>query len=255
MSKALTDEACVVLAQAGDNTGTAELLRRYQTYINKFYGLLRFGRVDLKDKDTRRFLQLYIKDPQLRQGLRNRHQPSNSRHEAYKTASYLQFKCQGIPREDLKQELTVLFIDCVMRYKQTNRLFVSYIKNYYRYRVQWFLRRVFKYDWLNHPHVCSLNDEELAGDGPIEIKDEWFDRFLANALKRDTLDFFWVNGRCSDAFKCLTVFERTILRDRYHLNLTDGDIAHQYGYHINSIWKKRQKAINKLKAYIEREGR
>lgn len=246
----LDDDELVQLAQNGESAATTELLIRYQDYINKFYKLLRYGRIDLKDKDTRRFLQLYMKNKEERDGLINRNQPSRSRHVAYGIATYLQETCETIEKDDLKQDLTTLFIDCIMRYKKKNRLFVSYIKNYYRYRVEWYLRRHFKYDWMNHPHKESIGDEvEEVGDeaSEISIKDEWFDRFLANALRRDVLDLFWVNGRCGALFQDLTVFERTIIRDRYHLKLTDGDIAEKYGYHINSIWLKRQAAIKKLK--------
>lgn len=243
------DEVLVEAAQSGDSDACLIMLERYDGYINTYYGLLRYGRVDLKNKDQRRFLQLYIKDSVLRKGLVNRHQPKESRHEAYRTATYLQRQCEQIDKEDLKQDLKMLFIECVMRYEHSNRLFISYVKNYYRFRVEWYLRRVFKYDWLNHPNKNLIGYEvnQLSDDAvDVDVREEWFDRFLANALRRDRLDLFWINGRCSALFKDLTVFERTILRDRYHLKLTDGEIAKQYGYHINSIWKKRQKAIDKL---------
>lgn len=248
----------VVLAQQGHQKATESLMRLYgwndasspTHFIGKYYDLLVYGKINLKDKDTRRFLQLYMKEKDMRNKLVYHYQDYVGSLAAQETANYLQKKTETIDKDELKQELVALFIESVLKYERKNKEidFSGYLYNSYRYKVYHFLRkRIFKFDVLNQAERIDYVDEDIEDvKARIEPQESWFDRFYASDLKRDELGIFWINGRCGSLFEDLSVFERTLLRDRYFYKQTDGQIAKAYGYHINTIYNRRHKALEKL---------
>lgn len=247
----------VLLAQEGSNEAMETLLFDYgyrsdtpwTAYLAKYLDIFLYGKINLRDKDTRRFLQLYIKEPDKRNLLRNRYQKYEGVMLAQNVANYLQRKTEHLEEDDLKQELLLAFIECVNRFEVVNQkiTFSGYLYNAYRFKVFEILRvNVFKYETLIHPEIkeplTDIHDERKD----IEPKEWWFDRFYAADIERDELGLFWINGRCSELFSSLTTFERLILRDRYFYKKTDGEFAKEYGYHINTIFKNRHLAIQKL---------
>ena len=250
-------------AQSGNEEANCFLLEKYgyrkegvpTGYLGKYYRLLVYGRIDLRDKDTRRFLQLYMPDKEDRNKLTRHYQDYRTTLQAQEVANYLQNKVSLFPKEDLLQELVLLFLECVNRYqKKTDTIdFSGYLYNSYRFKVYAFLRkRVFKYEWLHHPELCLLEDDIEDESATIEVQEAWFDRFYAADLKRNDLGIFWINGRCGSLFEPLSVFERMVLRDHDFYGLTDGTIAKRYGYHINTIYKRRHVALEKLKKEREK---
>lgn len=219
-------------------------------FLGKYLSLLKYGKINLRDKDTRRFLQLYIKDEEIRRKLRYHYQDYRTTIVSQETANYLQEKCSIIPEEDLKQHLVLLFIESVMKFKVVKKDvdFNGYLYNTYRFRVfEYFRVFVFKRDMLLQP-LRLISDVDIPEEQKeLEPQEAWLDRFYASELDNDRLGIFWINGRCGSLFQELTPFERTVLRDRYFLKKTDGQIAEEYGYHINTIYKRRHAAIEKLK--------
>ena len=100
-------------AQNGSEEATCLLLEKYGFrkdsalvgYLGKYYRLLVYGKIDLRDKDTRRFLQLYIPEVDVRRKLINRFQDYQTTLSAQQTADYLSEKSKLLPLEDLQQEL------------------------------------------------------------------------------------------------------------------------------------------------------
>lgn len=247
----------VFSAQAGNQEDTEILLRLYgwhesepTHFIGKYYDLLLYGKINLRDKDTRRFLQLYMKEKHLREKLTYHYQDYVGALAAQEAADYLQNKATVLERDELLQELLLLFLETVHAYKKQDKQidFSGYLYNSYRYKVFHYLRKkVFKFDVLQDAERIDYVDEEIEDPkANIEPQESWFDRFYASDLKRDDLGIFWINGRCGSLFEDLSVFERTVLRDRYFYKQTDGEIAKRYGYHINTIYNRRHRALEKL---------
>ena len=249
-------------AQNGSEEAICWLLEKYGFrkdgvpvgYLGKYYRLLVYGKIDLRDKDTRRFLQLYIAQADVRKKLTNRFQDYPTTLCAQQTADYLSEKSRLLPAEDLQQELIGAFLDLVHRYiPKPHVSFEGYIYNTYRFKVYELLRKyIFKYEAFHHPELLYL-DEFEDKRAVIEPQEAWFDRFYASELKREDLGIFWINGRCGALFKELTVFERMVIRDHDFYGYNDEAIAEKYGYHRNTILKARHRAINKIKKKREQE--
>ena len=253
----------IVLAKQGDASSLLVLLKAFgweeqgtfTHFLGKYERLLLFGRIDLRDKDTRRFLQLYIPERDTRKKLVPRYQDYQTLLQAQATADYLQQKASILEAEDIRQELGALFIESVYRYEKKDEAidFTGYLYNSFRYHVYAFLRKkVFKFEWFHHPELYYLEEDIPDETALIEPQEAWFDRFYASELKREDLGIFWINGRCGSLFETLSVFERIVLRDHDFYGQTDGEIAKRYGYHINTIYKRRHIALAKLKKEKER---
>lgn len=248
-------------AQLGKKEYLEKLLEAYgyrdsewTSFLGKYLDILLYGKINLKDKDTRRFLQLYMKDPLLRSKLNYRYRDYVGELAGQEVATYLQNKVEIIEEEDLKQQLVLIFIESVMRYKQVKKNigFNGYLYNIFRFRVYELLRvNVFKNETLLKVDYRDEFEDVEDPRAKIQPTEAWLDRFYASELNRDELGIFWINGRCGTPFKRLTTFERTLLRDRYLHKKTDGEIAKEYGYHINTIYNRRHKAIQKLEENIK----
>ena len=250
----------VLKAQEGDIQALEKLLSDYgyraqdnwSNYLGKYLDLLMYGKINLKDKDTRRFLQLYIKDSSKRELLRNRYQNYRGIMAGQEVANYLQEKVKVIEVEDLKQELLLAFIECVNRFEIVKKsiTFSGYLYNSYRFKVYEILRvNVFKNEVLIHPELKIEEQDTHDTRSDIVPKEWWFDRFYAADIEREELGLFWINGRCGETFSTLSTFERMLLRDIYLLGKTDGEFADEYGYHINTIFKNRHQAIKKIEQH------
>lgn len=247
----------VELAQAGDEEATLALLEafgwrekgRWYNFLGKYDKLLWHGRLDMKNKESRWFIQLFIKDPEVRRRLQWSRQNYHVTMSAQETANFLQdLVREHYTREELRQELTCYFLELVQNYQKRPQInFAGYLMGYFRYRVYWLLhKRLFKYDLFMLQERLVLDDVPFIDPG-FALKDLEKDPLLRLEEANDTLGIFWVNGRCSAEFEALSTLERMILRDWYLLNETDTQIAKKYGYHRNSILTKRHKAIAKLK--------
>ncbi len=247
----------VFRAQAGDSEASLYLLESFgwraegpfQLFLGKYERLLRFGRIDLRDKDTRRFLQLYASNASLKAKLALHYQDYAASMYAQSLADYLQEKAGTLDPEELRQELALIFLELVQCYRKQKKQvdFSGYLYNVFRFRVYAFLdKRLFRFDGLHHPLLCP--EEEIIDEASeIIVSEAWFDRFYASEMDREELGLFWINGRCGSLFKPLSVFERIVLRDHDFHGLSDKAIAKRYGFHINTIHKTRHRAMQKLK--------
>ncbi len=255
----------VLAAQQGDAAAMADLLARFgyregqepTHFLGKYYRILRRGSIDLRDRNTRRFLQLYIPDGQIRELLGYNKQNPFVRQSVQQTADYLQEHFERICDEDLRQDLVLLFLRCVMGFKKISDkiTFAGYLANTYHYAVFRYYHKQLFADDLTNRFVCSplVEDETEDWFARIEPKEYWGDRFYETEAKAGNLGIFWINGRCSDVFKPLSTFQRTLLRDHDFYNLTDREIGEKYGLHINTVFKQRTLAKQALAESIKKE--
>lgn len=251
----------VLLAKKGDQEALEEVMiaygynhdKRLKNFLGKFYSLLVYGKINLKDKDTRRFLQLFIQDDDTREKLRYRYQGGNTQTKCYATADYIQHAVRSkLDREEVKSDLIYLFIEKVHRYKKKSVKisFGGYLYNSFRYDVFRYLQKtVFSEDMLNQEEQ-RVEDylDELSYEEDFTVYD---DAFYESIMKEDKLTVQWALGHCHELFDCLSVFERNILKMHYYDKLTDGKVADMMGLHINTIFQKRKKAVATLQSELE----
>lgn len=255
-------EALVSDYKNGNQEAGAILLSKYgyepnnepSKLIGKYYNLLIHGRVNLRDKDTRRFLQLYMSKKESREGLTYHYTSFSASNQAYSVSDYLIEKFSIYEKEDILNDLVLLFLECVQRYENISKniSFSGYIYNYYRYKVyRYYQKKLFSKD------VTSKETTELPENiqSSYYLNEESIDWFLSKEYNRikesEDLNLLWINGACHPLFSYLKPFERSILKLHYVDKLSDGEIGALIGYHKNTIFKKRQAIVKKLSIYVE----
>ena len=245
-------------AQSGDPELVEELLTRYgwspdyqyTHFLKKYVDLLWYGKFDANNKESRKFIRLYIKDPLINQKLKWPKMDANTFYTAQRTADYLQNKIRSnYSLVELKHELVLVFMDLLNHYEKRPGIdFSGYLMGYFRYKVYAFIQKhCFSYDSLLLERT-DINLEEISSNK------DYYQKITNDVIDyRDKLDLFWINGRAGYYFQSLSRLERIILRDWYLYDKTDSEIARNNGFHRNSILNKRHEAVSKIKDIIIKE--
>jgi RNA polymerase sigma factor (sigma-70 family) len=233
-----------------------ELIDAFQPYLNKYFRILRDGNININDKDSRKFIYMFIPDPAIRQALIRRKFTSEVKRAAYQAAGLLAASFETTPSEDIQQELIRILLTLADRYlkRRKRNSFAGYVCNAFRYELQ---RSVEKHttDPLTYARtiIIRYNDEEYVDDmtdfaqaADMSYEDEYL------AIPDEELDTNWIYGRtCSEIFEELSPLDRMILRMYYIEGMSDSEIADTTGYHINTIHNRRHGAIESIRDKYE----
>lgn len=243
----------VLQFQAGDQQAAAELIEFFQPYFLKYISLIKDGKIRFSDRDTRRFVSLFMNDPETSRLLHKRRQSQSVKSNAYRTVNYLQKACYNIDTEDLKQEMYVAFLTMAKRWKKKNGKsnFSGYLYNAFRYYLFRSICLLIKDPVSNNTHLNLryYDEDNLPEDEDVASKIN-LDRQITVVIE-DEIDINWTRGyTCSEEFLQLTNLQRTILKYYYHDDLNDKEIANKTGLHINTIFKNRTKAVEILRDQV-----
>jgi RNA polymerase sigma factor (sigma-70 family) len=244
--------------QKGDTSAGEELLELFDPYIKKYWKIIKDGMVNLSDKDTKRFISLFMKDEENRRLTKKRYHSGETKSAIDLTASRLSATCRSIPAEDMMQELITIFLLIAKRYKKRRGKanFCGYLYNVYKYEVY---RRIVSMtsDPLVHRidlnesynDLCCMNEEEQILNEPAIYTDEIL------MVLDEQLGNNWVRGlTCGEAFEILDPTERLILKLKYVERLTDIEIGRMMGVHRNTIRLQREKAIDTISKFLGDNG-
>lgn len=244
--------------QEGEKNIGIELIEIFRAYLNKYLKIIKSANLDLDDRDSRRFISLYISDPEVRKALRYHKQYADVQAEAYKAARRLKGICDSIPEEDIEQELIASLFTLANRYKKkgTKKNFAGYLYNAYRFEIYRRINELTK-DPVSFGHLINLSYNDSQNITEIEEHPLLITEFeeLPHVLG-DELSTNWIYGNVSsEVFEDLTPFERLILKLYYSDGFLDQDIAEKTGYHRNWICRRRHKAIKKIARRMKDEKR
>jgi RNA polymerase sigma factor (sigma-70 family) len=208
--------------------------------------MLRFGKIDFKDYDSRVFLSLFMEDRTIGKALRQSYQYRPVKQAAVRKLGVITESLKVIEDEDLKQDLRMLLLTQAMRYEKGNRVFGAYLYHSYRFAVKNYIKKIQKpaEPYIHMPkELMRLADDQLKdNDANIEINDSIFVQ-APMIFMDEELGNSWVRGlTCGDEFKELTPLQRLIIKLNYYDGLSDGKIADMMGIHINTIFRQRTKA-------------
>lgn len=244
----------VLRYQNGDEKAGEELISLFYPYLLKYFKLLTEGTLDLSDKDSRKFICLFIDDAEVRKKLKRVYQPAEVRHQAYLTATMLSKNCKGINPDDLMQELTFILLRIAKRYKKKKKRvnFCGYLYNAFRYELFRTISKIianplvlFSESNISYYDESYINTKDNIENNPLIYINEpvmLIDEELGNS---------WIRGlTAGEGFEQLTPLQRLILKLRYQEGMKDTEIAERTGYHRNTIRQMREEAIKILEKYL-----
>lgn len=237
----------VLKFQSGDESAGEELLKALAPYLIKYSRLLQDGHVNLKDRDTRKFLSLFIADFETRRCLGKAYQSAEVRNQAYKVASMISQACSYMGPEDIDQEMAAILLTLARRWKKQGKKknFCGYMYNAFRYELHRSVSPTLRNPLNNKAEaVIRFDDDEYISSGDL-IVDNIIPSDTLVMIMEEELDNSWIRGiTCGDLFTELTPLQRLILRDFYYEGLTDQKIADKTGMHIQTIRKHRRRAVS-----------
>ena len=250
--------------QAGNEEAGMELLTIYGAdpttnkmtkFIGKYYKILRYGKLDFKDYDSRYFMSLFFKGEE-RKAILQSYQHKKTKEDVTRRLGFITEALNAIEDNDLKQDLRILFLELARRYEKQGKTFGGYLYNYYHYRVENYVTNLMK---KKEPYIhmqkelLRIADDLLKDDtSDVDVRDSIFIKAPMMKMEEE-LDNSWVRGlTCGDEFKDLTPLQRLIIKLNYHDGWTDGKIATKLGTHINTVFRQRTKASKLVKEAVER---
>jgi DNA-directed RNA polymerase specialized sigma24 family protein len=241
-------ESLVENYKAGDSESGLALISAFEPYLKKFGRIIKDGYIDLKDKDSRKFICLFIPDAKVRYGLRKHYQSKEVRNAAYKAVALLNKMCESLTMEDMKQDLYVILLSLCKRYvRKGTRNFCGYTYNVFRYELHRRLVSLYK-DPLTFwsDHNITYNDEyNITPNQEFEIEEDM--GCIPVVYDNEELGNNWVRGlSCDEVFLDLTTLQRLILKKYYIDGFSDYKIADNLGMHRNTILRNRMKAEDSI---------
>lgn len=220
----------------------------FTRFLKKYYDILVTGRIDLRDKDTVRFINLYEKDARQRFLNRQTRRSNKTISRIYSVAGYIKNQCERLGAKEIRDELTFLLVEKIHKFKKIKERigFEGYVYATFHFSVYAYLSHtIFSKDMMDTPEMITYLDEENIADIPDE-------RFISGTLYvqekgPSELPFEWTLGDCHEIYEELTPFQRNLLRLHDYEGYRDEEIADLLGgYHLNSIFLYRQTIKKKL---------
>lgn len=255
-----TIDSLVLQAKNGDSEALEKVLvefgyrydKRLGKFLGNYYSLLVYGKLDLKDKPTRRLFQLFATDNEVIERLKYNLMNESIYDSIYAFTDYLQHEMMNkLDRRQIKDDLVLMFIEKVHSYKKKSvRVnFDTYISNSFHHDVFTYIQKT-----LFSEDILGVENDRLTDlIENIAIEDDFTvfeDQYYKDMLNDDTLTIRWTNGHCHEAFKALSVFDRNILKMHYWDKLSDGTIADMMCLHINTIYTRRRKSVDLVQAEL-----
>jgi DNA-directed RNA polymerase specialized sigma24 family protein len=253
--------------QNGSEEAAMELLEIYgghpkkrdlSLYLGKYFKMLRYGKLDLNDRDSRLFISLFLEDPCMRKEMRKAYQYKPTQQAARRKLQNLEHSLRVMTDDDLRQELVAMFLKVAKKYKKVKKNvdFNGYLYNYYRFEVANFIKKLLQPDemYVKHPDRLIRIADDLLGDDDsvIELQDSILMNLPIMQMEEE-LDINWVRGfTCGEEFKELSQLQRLIIKLNYEDGWSDGKIADMMGIHINTIFRQRKKADAIVKETVEK---
>lgn len=219
----------------------AKILEYFDSYLEKYVNLFTGANVDLGNYDTRGFLAMFLTGrPKT---------PTNlSQQRTYITRVMSRYS-----REDIKGEMTVLFLNVLNKYRIVEGVnALNPLTKIFRWRVKDWFNRIVKDSLFKTVEPQGLNEDGyLTAEEFIELNyfvDPEFEELEAR------LDLAWVMRPHQSFYLVLSRYERYLLSLVYEQRLPVAQVAEKLQRDKDTIKRHLRSALKKLEEQIGDAG-
>lgn len=253
-------QSLIAKAKSGDSRAQLELLEVFSNFLGKYTTMLYHGRYNVNDYDIRRFIALFVKEPQLRFALLRNKLNSIGMKQVNECIRGIQYMAQRYgDEEDVDQTIKMAFLHCVSIYKRKNDIpFSGFLYSYFFYVLK---KQVdaFLIDQLGRKTFPLIDDEDAMGSE--EYEEDRPQGFTAppvpaadELIHAEEIDEYWVAGDTAHGpFAQLTIQERQLLKWRYVNGERSSDIASRITEHPNTVREHFNKIREKIRESLKEE--
>lgn len=229
------DRLCFVLKNGSKSEqykAQAKILEFFDSYLEKYVNLFVGANVDLSNYDTRGFLGMFLTGrPKT---------PSNLSHQKL----YISKVMSRFTREDIKSELTLLFLTVLSKYKIVEGVnALNPLTKIFRWRVK---------DWFNKivkDPLFKTVEPKMDDDSNFSIENfiDSINHYEPNYEDVDTkLNLSWILRPNQSLYHCLTRYDRYLLSLIYDQNLPITTVAEKLHRDKDTIKRHIKAALDKL---------
>lgn len=225
------------------------LLNKFSPLFKKYVTLLKTGQIDWDDMEMKQFVSNFVDEIELKRALSRKKQKASYRNDIYKKFNFIIETYGSITEEEILTDLQTLLLVIAKRYKQIGKNFCAYVYNSYRYEVARHIKK-FTMNPINITYKNLQYEDCINGCHDFKIEQSYEDNYYEDLTGIPNMA--WMQGHnCSDIFSCLSTLERMILVKYYLEEWKDGQIAEEFGMHINTVNQKRR---NAARIIAEKQG-
>ena len=185
----------------------------------------------------------------LKKALKGENVSHSHRHEIKQKFNFVRETYGSQDENVIRSDLQLLMLILAKRYRQMGYNFCAYVYNAYSFEVS---RHIYKFisNPANIPYRAGEYEDYMQTYEEQVVEDGLVDKTYENNV--GVPDSSWVQGTtCSDLFSALDPVERKILIKYYMEEMNDRQIGEALGLHINTINKKRRKALATLAEVLD----
>lgn len=202
----------------------ALLLRAFHKYFMKYVSLLTGTIGNIDNSDTISFLALFLTG-------------SKQSSDYLSIYRYVVHVCKSVDDIDIYNELTVMFITLLDKFKFYPEVsFSRYITKYMRWSIK---------AWIMDMARNPLSRSPIEYETYVEDTDTGYYEYINTELPQ--MDLAWVSDAASPLFSVLTRYERFIIYLNYKEGLGVRQISEKLGRAKDTIHTHLQRALQKLK--------
>lgn len=260
------DEMQVIInkAKAGDQKSQEELIEIFSNFLSKYVALIYDNKYSLQDYDVRRFIALFVKDPESRRKLMRRqftHKVRTTISDTMRGINYMVKRYNT--HEDIEQTVNMTFLQAVERYERMASKaggfvpFSGFLYSYYFYLLKKNVDQLL-IDQLGRRTFPLVTNGSSDSEHSETDSEKMWDKDATLSQPADALMFGqqidgnWVIGETATTpFDRLTIQERQLLKWRYIDNLKASEVADRITEHPNTIRDHYQRIRNKLRDHFE----
>lgn len=216
-----------------------EILAYFNEYLEKYVNLFSGAQVDLNNYDTKGFLAMFLTG-----------RPKTIGNLAQQR-SYISNVMGRFTREDIKNELIVLFLGVLDKYRiypGVNAL--NPLTKFFRYRTKDWFNRIVKDALFKVVDVEQISGGNDDGSGKFTMEN-WLD--ILEPVHVDfeeglsQLDLTWVRNPTQQIYKSLTYYERYLLFLTYNQDLGIAQVAEKLQRDKDTIKRHIFSILEKIK--------
>lgn len=252
-----------------DNRDNAlELVSSFNFFLNNYAIFLTYGHYSINNSSIRKFISLY-NNKDVKNKVNKYNYSNYVINQIHYTVEKINYLLSDYTYDDLYNECVCSLLYMAERYHDTKPSFHNYVKKCFHYRLKINIDKMISSN-KNFLQLTDLNCykirkkqfyyideyEQLIDelDNQIAISNSVFSIKETNTdmYNDNFIDFNWIQGiTCSEIFKVLNNFERSILVESYLNKQTDKKIALKFGLARETINRKKRKAIKKIENVLK----
>ena len=240
---------CSASDKLAAKNAAAEIMKTFEPLFTKYTLIIKTGHIDFDDKESKRFVRLFIGDARLKNALKGENVSHSHRYEIKQKFNFVRETYGSQDENIIRSDLQLLMLILAKRYRQMGYNFCAYVYNAYSFEVS---RHIYKFisNPANIPYRAGEYEDYMQTYEEQVVEDGLVDKTYENNV--GVPDSSWVQGTtCSDLFSALDPVERKILIKYYMEEMNDRQIGEALGLHINTINKKRRKALATLAEVLD----